>query len=150
VTGVAVAYIENGKIAWTAYYGDRIPGQPATANSLYSVASLTKPITAEIALRLAAAGKISLGEPIYPYWTDSAIVDHPWNKLLTPRFCLSHQTGFPNWRYQTPDHLTFLFEPGTQTGYSGKATITSHIFWRRKPESLSSNSRNSTSSIRLA
>ncbi|HTZ48099.1 MAG TPA: serine hydrolase domain-containing protein [Verrucomicrobiae bacterium] len=120
VTGVAIASIENGKIAWTAYYGDRVPGQPAMANTLYSLAFLTKPITAEVALRLAAAGKISLDEPIYPYWTDPDIADNSWNKLLTPRLCLSHQTGFPNWRYQTHDHLTFLCEPGRQTGYSGE------------------------------
>jgi CubicO group peptidase (beta-lactamase class C family) len=120
VTGVAIAYIENDKIAWTAYYGDRIPGQPADAKTLYSVASLTKPITAEIALRLASEGKLFLDEPIYPYWIDPDVANNPWNKLLTPRLCVTHQTGFPNWRYQSKNVLTFLWEPGTQFGYSGE------------------------------
>ena len=80
----------------------------------------TKPITAEIALRLVAEGKISLDEPIYPYWIDPDVAENTYNKLLTPRLCLSHQTGFPNWRYQTKNHLTFLFEPGTQKSYSGE------------------------------
>jgi CubicO group peptidase (beta-lactamase class C family) len=120
VTGVAVAKIESGRLAWTAFYGDRIPGQPANEKTLYSVASLTKPITAELILRLAAEGKLSLDEPIFPYWIDPDVANNPWNKLLTPRLCLSHQTGFPNWRYQTHNVLTFQFQPGTQTSYSGE------------------------------
>jgi CubicO group peptidase (beta-lactamase class C family) len=64
VPSVAVAYIENGKPVWTAVYGDQSPGVPATEKTLYNVASLTKPISAELILRLASAGKMSLDEPI--------------------------------------------------------------------------------------
>jgi len=121
VTGASVAYIEDGKIAFAAYYGDQIPGgPPANENTLYNVASLTKPITAEVILRLASAQKLSLEEPIWRFWIDPDIKDNPWNKLLTPRLCLSHQTGFTNWRYQTKNVLTFQWEPGTKTGYSGE------------------------------
>lgn len=121
VTGVGIAFIEHGRIAWTAFYGDQFNGGPkANPSTLYSVASLTKPITAEIVLRLASAGKLSLDEPIWPYWTDPDVKDNPWNKLLTPRLCLSHQTGFTNWRYQTKNILQFQWEPGTRFGYSGE------------------------------
>jgi CubicO group peptidase (beta-lactamase class C family) len=71
VTGVGIAYIENGKIAWTSFYGDQVPGGPlANEKTLYSVASLTKTVTAEIILRLASAGKLSLDESIAEYWID--------------------------------------------------------------------------------
>lgn len=121
VTGVAIASIHDGKIAWTAFYGDQIPGGPkANSQTLYSVASLTKPITAELILRLASQKKLSLDEPIYPYWTDPDVKSNAWNQLLTPELCLSHQTGFTNWRYQTHNVLTFQWQPGTQTGYSGE------------------------------
>lgn len=121
VTGVGIAYIEHGKIAWNAFYGDQVPGgPPASSTTLYSIASLTKPITAEIIDRLASAGKLSLDEPISPYWTDPDLKDNPWAKLLTPRICLTHQTGFPNWRYQTGNVLKFQFQPGTRFGYSGE------------------------------
>jgi CubicO group peptidase (beta-lactamase class C family) len=121
VTGVGVAYIQDGKIAWTAFYGDQIPGGPkANSQTLYNVASLTKPITAELILRLASQGKLSLDEPMFRYWTDPDVKTNPWNQLLTPEFCLSHQTGFTNWRYQTHNVLTFQWQPGTQTGYSGE------------------------------
>jgi CubicO group peptidase (beta-lactamase class C family) len=121
VTSASIAYIDGGKIAFTACYGNQIPGGPPTnENTLYNVASLTKPITAEVILRLASEQKFSLDEPIWHFWTDPDIKDDPWNKLLTPRICLSHQTGFTNWRYQTKGVLTFQWEPSTKTGYSGE------------------------------
>ena len=120
VPSVAIAYIEHGRVAWTAVYGEQSPGVPATTRTLYNMASLTKPITAEIVLRLASAGKLSLDEPIWPVWTDPDIKDDPRSKLLTPRLCLSHQTGFANWRRMTDGVLKIRWEPGTQTGYSGE------------------------------
>jgi CubicO group peptidase (beta-lactamase class C family) len=120
VPSVAVAYIREGKIDWTAVYGEQSPGVPANGKTLYNVASLTKPISAEVILRLASKGVISLDEPISPYWIDPDVKDNPWNGLLTPRLCLSHQTGFTNWRYQTNNVLTFQWQPGTRTGYSGE------------------------------
>ena len=120
VPSVAVAYIKDGKVAWTAVYGEQSPGIPATGKTLYNLASLTKPITAETVLRLASAGKLSLDESMSPFWIDPDIKDDPGSKLLTPRLCLSHQTGFANWRGMTGGVLKMKWEPGTQTGYSGE------------------------------
>jgi CubicO group peptidase (beta-lactamase class C family) len=120
VPSVAVAYIENGKVAWTAVYGEQSPGIKATEKTLYNTASLAKPVSAEMILRLASAGKFSLDELIAAYWVDPDVKDNPWNKLLTPRLCLSHQTGFTNWRSQTNGVLKIQWEPGTNTGYSGE------------------------------
>src|SRR6202050_774333 len=120
VPSVAVAYIEDGKVAWTEVYGEQSPGVPATTKTLYNMASLTKPVTAETVLRLASAGKLSLNESMSPFWLDPDIRDDPWSKLLTPRLCLSHQTGFANWRRMTGGVLKIKWEPGTQTGYSGE------------------------------
>jgi CubicO group peptidase (beta-lactamase class C family) len=42
-------------------------------------------------------------------------------KLITARYALSHQTGFPNWRYDEPDKkLDIMFKPGTGFHYSGE------------------------------
>jgi CubicO group peptidase (beta-lactamase class C family) len=120
VPSVAVAYIENRKIAWTAVYGEQSPGVRATEKTLYNVASLTKPITAETILRLASAGELSLDESMSPFWLDPDIAEDPWSKLLTPRLCLSHQIGFANWRRMTGGVLKIRWKPGTQTGYSGE------------------------------
>jgi CubicO group peptidase (beta-lactamase class C family) len=120
VPSVAVAYIEAGEVAWTAVYGGQSPGVPATEKTLYNLASLTKPMTAEMILRLASIGNLSLDEPMAAYWVDPDIKVNPWSNLLTPRLCLSHQTGFTNWRYQTNGVLKMQWEPGTKTGYSGE------------------------------
>ena len=120
VPSVAVAYIEDGKVAWTVVYGEQSPGVAATGKTLYNTASLTKPVTAETVLRLASAGKLSLDESMSPFWLDPDIADDPWSKLLTPRLCLSHQTGFANWRRMTGGRLKIRWEPGTQMGYSGE------------------------------
>jgi CubicO group peptidase (beta-lactamase class C family) len=61
-----------------------------------------------------------LDEQISSSWIDPDVKGNPWNRLLTPRLCLSHQTGFTNWRFQTNGVLKFQWEPGTNTGYSGK------------------------------
>lgn len=120
VPSLAVAYIENRRVAWTAVYGEQSPGVAASERTLYNMASLTKPITAETVLRLASAGKLSLDESISPFWVDPDIKDDPQSKLLTARLCLSHQTGFANWRRMTGGVLKIRWKPGTQTGYSGE------------------------------
>jgi len=85
------------------------------------VASLTKPVTALTVLRLVTQGKWDLDEPLDKYWIDPDILKDPRHKKLTARIILSHQTGFPNWRWQKPDHrLSFEFDPGSKYHYSGE------------------------------
>lgn len=120
VPSVAIAYIRDGKVAWTSVHGEQSPGVPATGKTIYNVASLTKPIAAETILRLVSEGKISLDEAMSAHWIDPDIAKNPWHELLTPRLALTHQMGFTNWRYQTKDVLQFQWKPGTQTGYSGE------------------------------
>jgi CubicO group peptidase (beta-lactamase class C family) len=120
VPSAAVAYIADGRLAWTVVAGEQSHGVPASNTTLYNIASLTKPIVAETILRMASQDKLQLDEPIYPYWVDPDVKSNPWNKLLTPRICLSHQTGFANWRRMTNNVLNFRFQPGTQSGYSGE------------------------------
>jgi CubicO group peptidase (beta-lactamase class C family) len=132
VPSVAVAYIRDRKVAWTEVYGEQSPGVAATHHTLYNMASLTKPITAETILRLASAKKLSLDESISKIWIDPDITDDPYSKLLTPRLCLSHQTGFANWRRMTGGVLKIRWKPGTQTGYSGEGYNYVGAFAERK------------------
>ncbi len=132
VPSVAVAYIRDRKVAWTEVYGEQSPGVAATEKTLYNVASLTKPITAETILRLASQRKLSLDESMSQIWVDPDIKDDPYSKLLTPRLCLSHQTGFANWRRMTGGVLKIRWKPGTQTGYSGEGYNYVGAFAERK------------------
>ena len=120
VPSVAIAYISNSDENWTRVYGEQSPGVPATTETLFNIASLTKPIVAETALRLASAGEIDLNEALAEHWVDPDIAANEWHLLLTPEITLRHRTGFTNWRYETDDVLTFQWQPDTNTGYSGE------------------------------
>lgn len=120
VPSAAVAYISDGTVAWTHVAGEAEPGKAATADTLYNIASMTKPLVAEMVVRLAEDGAYSLDESMAGSWVDPDIKSDPRHKLLTPRMALVHRTGFTNWRYQTNDVLTFKNDPDTQFGYSGE------------------------------
>lgn len=120
VASVSFATIANGKTALAEAYGEAAPGMSAGNTTLYNIASMSKPISAEVILRLASAGKLSLDEPMWPHWIDPDVAADPRAKLLTPRMALDHQTGFPNWRQQTGGKLSFIRDPGTAFGYSGE------------------------------
>lgn len=120
IASVSIARIEDRRLAFASAYGEARPGVPATPGTLYNIASMTKPISAEVVLRLIARGRISLDEPMSRYWIDPDIADDPRRDLLTPRLSLSHRTGFPNWRYETGDTLKLLRTPGEAFGYSGE------------------------------
>jgi CubicO group peptidase (beta-lactamase class C family) len=118
---LGLGVIKDGKLIKAKVYGDYQSGIPSPDNMRFNVASLTKPVTAMIALQLTSQGKWDLDEPLYHYWTDPDIAEDPRNKKLTTRIVLSHQTGFPNWRILNPNgKLSFQFDPGTQYQYSGE------------------------------
>ncbi|WP_439635606.1 serine hydrolase domain-containing protein [Oceanicaulis sp.] len=120
--GLAIIRIEDGERAWAAYGGEQGPGVPVTEDTLFNTASIAKTLTAELTLRLAAAGEISLDEPISSEYVHPDLADDPRHERLTPAIILSHQTGLKNWAYQyDDDRLAFTYDPGTGYSYSGAA-----------------------------
>lgn len=121
IPALGIGYIKDGKIQEVKVFGILEKGKPAPQNAIWNVASLTKPITAMVALKLVNAGQWNLDEPLYKYWIDPDIAGDPRTNKLTTRHILSHQTGFPNWRYKNANgKLSFEFEPGTKYQYSGE------------------------------
>lgn len=121
VPTLGIGIIEEGQLKKIEVYGSINKETPAPYNSIFKVASLTKPITALVALKLVSNGKLGLDEALDVYWTDPDLIDDIRTKKLTPRIILSHQTGFPNWRYLTESKtLKFEFEPGSKFQYSGE------------------------------
>ncbi len=121
IPALGIGYISDGKIKEIKVYGELEKGRPAPDNSIFNVASLTKPVTALVALKLVNAGEWDVDEPLYKYWTDPDIASDPRTKKLTTRHILSHQTGFPNWRRKNADgKLAFEFDSGTKYQYSGE------------------------------
>lgn len=121
VSALALGLINNGKLQEVKVYGELDKGRPASYNSIFNVASFTKTVTTMLTLRLVSAGKWSLDEPLYHYWTDPDIKSDPRSKILTTRHILTQQSGFPNWRWQLKDKkLAFQFDPGAKYEYSGE------------------------------
>ncbi|MFH6956633.1 serine hydrolase [Flavobacterium aquidurense] len=121
VPTLGIGIINNGKLQQIKVFGELKKGITAPYNTIWNVASLTKPVTAIIALKLVSSGKLNLDEPLYKYWADPDIANDPNTKLLTTRIILSHQTGFPNWRSMNESgKLDFKFKPGTKYQYSGE------------------------------
>lgn len=121
VPTLGLGIIKEGKLQQVKVFGEITKDVSAPYNTIFNVASLTKPVTAIVALKLVSLGKWNLDEPIYKYWTDPDIANDSRNKKLTTRLILSHQTGFPNWRGNNADEkLNFLFDPGTNYQYSGE------------------------------
>jgi len=118
IATAGVGVLRGGKLVWTGYYGEQAPGVPASRGTLFNVASITKTVAAETVLRLAAAGKLSLDEPMAASWADPDVAADPRHRTLTPRLGLAHRTGFANWRGR--NKLAFLTDPGTRFDYSGE------------------------------
>jgi CubicO group peptidase (beta-lactamase class C family) len=116
-----VGIIADGQIRFCKNFGELQQGHPAPDNTLFNIASQTKPVLAMLALELVKSGQWSLDEPLARYWIDPDIAQSPYLWKLTSRIVLSHHTGFPNWRSDDPSgKLKFKFEPGTNSGYSGE------------------------------
>jgi CubicO group peptidase (beta-lactamase class C family) len=121
VPTVGVGVIENGKIKAVKIFGSLPRHTHAPENTLFNIASLTKPVTSSTVLKLVSQGKWQLDEPLYHYWIDPDVAGDERHKKLTTRHVLTHQSGLPNWRGHEPDaKLSFAFEPGTQWKYSGE------------------------------
>lgn len=121
IPSVGIGYINDGKLQQVRVFGEKRKGHPAEYNTVYKVASLTKPVTAIITLKLVEKGLWNLDEPVSNYHIDTDIKDAPELKQLTTRHILSHQSGFPNWRHLNENKkLAFDFEPGSKFQYSGE------------------------------
>lgn len=141
--GIAVAIIDHGNVVYVQSYGIRnVNGDPLTIDTVMYGASLTKTVFAYAVMQLVDQGKLKLDTPIEAdldqplpsYGPDSVfpdkygpyrdLADDPRWKMITPRMCLNHSTGFSNFWFIEPDRkLHIHFEPGTHFSYSGEGFI---------------------------
>lgn len=121
VPAAGVGVIRDGKLVQVEVYGQLQQGVRAPYDTLFNVASLTKPVVTMLTLQLVAQGKWQLDEPLAKYWVDPDVAADPRHRQLTTRHVLSHTTGFRNWRFQEEgEKLTFHADPGTTMQYSGE------------------------------
>ena len=118
VEGVSVVIIEDAQVVYRNGFGE-INNGAMQADTVFTAQSLTKPIVAFKALQMIQNGQLNLDTPLRDYLQESYLLDDSRVDKITARHCLSHATGFPNWRDEH-EGLSLQFEPGTDFNYSGE------------------------------
>jgi serine-type D-Ala-D-Ala carboxypeptidase/endopeptidase len=141
VQGIAISIFNKNKTVYKRTFGyKRIDTkEPLQTNTNFYGASLSKAVFAVLVMKLAEEGILDLDKPLQSYlpkpiyeytpatkWHDNyrdLRSDTSYRKI-TARMCLSHTSGFPNWRWDEQDQkLRLKFEPGTRYGYSGEGLV---------------------------
>jgi CubicO group peptidase (beta-lactamase class C family) len=91
IPGLSVAVLEDDKLLWTEGFGyaDLENKVPATPDTLYHLASVTKTFTAILVHRLVERGQLDLDEPVSHYSTDFK------DDTVRIRHLLSHTSDGP-------------------------------------------------------
>ncbi|HTZ31718.1 MAG TPA: serine hydrolase domain-containing protein [Methylomirabilota bacterium] len=135
VMGAQLAFVEKGKLVWSAAYGwrGRDPNLPMDRDTTTWAASITKGLFATYVMQLVERGEFHLDQPVaqqlpkpldqYDPYKEKAseLVKDPAWPSVTPRMLLSHSAGLANFAFIEPDKKMHLhFKPGTQFLYSGE------------------------------
>lgn len=131
-----VVYNDSEPIFLKAFGYSNVPEQePLRTNQVMYAASFSKAVFAFIVAQLVQEQMIDLDKPLVQYLL-KPLPDYQiagWKRgyqdikndkryaQITARMCLSHTTGFPNWRWFEPDgKLKFKYAPGSRYSYSGE------------------------------
>jgi CubicO group peptidase (beta-lactamase class C family) len=141
---IAVAGPEGLREVAVAGYADLMARVAASADMVCPWFSMTKIVTATLAMRLADRGLLDLDRPVLPLVPElAAMKTRAWAERITPRHLLAHSAGFANpvpvrWIHPAgqpgPEpgallngllakHRTLRFEPGTRSSYSNIGTL---------------------------
>lgn len=95
IIGGSYAIVYNDKIidAKGIGYIDETRKKKATSETIYSIASVTKSLTATAILQLANDGKLNLDDPVQKYLPWFSYQDNDISKLVTIKHLLTHSTG---------------------------------------------------------
>ena len=123
--GASAAWVKGGRVAWTGAFGvtDAGTGAPVVADTIFEAASLSKPVVAFIAMRLASRGVLDLDAPLWGSAEGEGyerLAHDERARRITARMVLSHTSGLPNWG-GTP--LEMNSDPGTAWNYSGEGFV---------------------------
>jgi CubicO group peptidase (beta-lactamase class C family) len=96
IPGLSVAVGEDLRLAWSRGFGvaDLEDNAAATPQTLYRIASISKPVTAVAVMQLVERGKLDLDAPIQRYVP--SFPEKPWP--LTARQLLSHLGGIRHYQ----------------------------------------------------
>ena len=128
VAGLSAALIESGEVVWSEGFGLCCgqSGARVSADTVFAVASLSKPPFAQLVLRLCKRGLLDLDTPLVefdsePYDAYGLDPHAPELRHITARQVLAHTSGLGN----TEDHDMgrIAFTPGSRWQYSGEGYL---------------------------
>ncbi|WP_261511797.1 serine hydrolase domain-containing protein [Chryseobacterium paludis] len=131
ISGLQVVIVNGNKIVYSSSFGfkDVENKQKLNDSTVMYAASLTKPVSAYIFMRLMEKGIFSLDQPVYKYlkkpigeypkWKDLADDSTAFNRI-TPRMLLSHSSGLPVLRQLYDNKVNLIAEPGKKFYYSNE------------------------------
>ncbi len=103
IPGLSLAVIKDGSSVVEQNYGlaNLELSVPATSDTVYEIASMTKGFTAAAIMLLVAAGKLSLDESLARFRTD---LPEAW-QAITVRHLITHTSGIAQWEldWDRPD-----------------------------------------------
>ncbi|MBQ0735468.1 serine hydrolase [Aquimarina celericrescens] len=141
VHGIGITLFNHNRIAYEKTFGYKNYQEklPLIKNTNMYGASFSKAVFAVLVMKLVEENVIDLDTPLESYlpkkiynykpltrWHDnfSDLKTDTLYHEITARMCLNHTTGFPNWRWDEPDHkLRVLLEPGSRYSYSGEGFV---------------------------
>lgn len=93
----SVAVMVDGQLVHASAVGDRVPGDPVAVTDRFRIASISKTITAIVAMQLVEDGTLALDAPVGDLLAIHLGVDRidPDARDITVRELLSHTAGFP-------------------------------------------------------
>ncbi|MFC4311924.1 serine hydrolase [Steroidobacter flavus] len=97
VPGAAIAIVAEGRTAFARGYGFRSlrPKQPMTADTVYPIASTTKPMNAMLLGMLVDEGKLAWDTPVQNYFPGFRLHDPIASSRATLRDLVTMRTGLP-------------------------------------------------------
>jgi CubicO group peptidase (beta-lactamase class C family) len=108
LASVSVAVARGGEVLWEEGFGwaNRAERVPATAHTLYSLASISKPISATASMILAERGAVDIDRPVDDYLAGARLSGLGGDAAAaTVRRVMAHTAGLPL-------HYQFFYEGG--------------------------------------
>ena len=155
VPGVAVAVVNKDGLLYNEAYGKSrtLTGTPMAKDTIFNMASMTKPVTSVAIMMLVDEGKLKLDDEVATYlpkWkaplviskfneADASYETRPAKRAITIRHLLTHTSGI-GYGFSSPTltkimakekktelDLPLLFDPGESWAYGASTRVLGHV-----------------------
>lgn len=95
VPGVALGVFAGGQTAIRVFGVTNVDDpQPVTADTIFTIASISKTVTTTAVMKLVEDGRVDLDAPVQRYLPDFRVQDDAASHTVTPRHLLTHTPGW--------------------------------------------------------